>query len=83
MPESHGGTGLVTADGFTAARCPVNYDKAETHDHKQEANPCKTGSLGERERKERERLILATALWKMGKKQNKKMFVMAHGGNCC
>lgn len=54
MPESHGGTGLVTADGFTAARCPVNYDKAETHDHKQEANPCKTGSLGERERKERE-----------------------------
>lgn len=54
MPESHGGTGLVTADGFTAARCPVNYDKAETHDHKQEANPCKTGSLGEREKRERE-----------------------------
>lgn len=57
MPESHGGTGLVTADGFTAARCPVNYDKAETHDHKQEANPCKTGSLGERERREREREV--------------------------
>lgn len=47
----------MTADGFTAARCPVNYDKAETHDHKQEANPCKTGSLGERERKEREREV--------------------------
>lgn len=36
----------MTTAGFTGARGPVHDDKAETHDHKQEADPGKTGSLG-------------------------------------
>lgn len=38
----------MTTAGFAAAQSPVNDDEAETHYHKQEANPSKTGSLEER-----------------------------------
>lgn len=41
----------MTTAGFTGARRPVNDDKAEAHYHKQEADPSKTGSLKERQRK--------------------------------
>lgn len=39
---------LVTTAGFASARSPINDDEAETHYHKQEAYPSKTGSLEER-----------------------------------
>ena len=39
---------LVTTDGFTGARCPINDDKAEAHYHKQEADPSENESLEER-----------------------------------
>ena len=39
----------MTTTGFTGARCPVNDDKAETHRHKQEANPSETGGLQEKQ----------------------------------
>lgn len=45
----------MTTAGFIVARCPVNDDKAETHYHKQEANPSKTGGLEERMSNESDR----------------------------
>lgn len=40
----------MTTARFTAARCPVNDDKAETHYHKQETDPSETGGLKEKHR---------------------------------
>jgi len=48
-PEKINGRCLMTTTGFTGARCPVNDDKAETHRHKQEANPSETGGLQEKQ----------------------------------
>lgn len=39
----------MTTAGFTAARCPIDDDKAQTHDHKQETNPSKAGSLKQKQ----------------------------------
>lgn len=39
----------MTTAGFASARSPINDDEAETHYHKKEAYPSKTGSLEERE----------------------------------